>query len=259
LKKLISKIAVAARTDFVKVSAWSAASTIVRMVSGVISTKIIAWVIGPVGIGIVGNFLNSVNIFSMLGTGGIGQGVTKYIAENYDKPEKQQKIIGHAVRIALASTLLVSLFVIIFNQFYGQYIFKTSAYNTIIWLFGASIILYSFNSLFVYIINGFKAYQKFVRLNIISSIGALVISVVLVINFGLFGALLSTIVSQSAIILITIAFVCREPWFREIFSRITIDRKVIRMLGGFTLMTVVSTFMVQFAQLSVRSYIGGAA
>jgi O-antigen/teichoic acid export membrane protein len=255
LKKIIARAAKIAQTDFVKVSSWSAASTVVRMIAGLISTKIAAWTIGPSGMGIVGNFLNSINIVSMLGTGGIGQGVTKMIAEQTADPDKQKKIIAHAVRITLVSTMLVSILVLSFHQFYGRYIFHTDVYNSIIILFGVSIVLYSFNMLFVYIINGFKAYKKYVKVNIAISVASLAVSVLLVLNFGLYGALLSAVASQSVIILVTILFIYREPWFRDIFSKANVDWKIIRSLAGFTAMTVVSTLLVQYAQLSVRTNI----
>jgi O-antigen/teichoic acid export membrane protein len=255
LKKILAKFSRVAKTDFVKVSSWSAISTLVKMVVGFVSTKVAAWTIGTAGMGIVGNFLNSVNIMSMLGTGGIGQGVTKYVAEYYASPEEQKKIIGHAARITLVSTLVVCILVVCFSRQYTYYIFKDYTYTSIVVLFGCSIFLYSFNMLFVYIINGFKEYRKFVRINILSSLLALLVSVILVLNFGLYGALLAAVASQSVIILVTLLFVYKTSWFRDMFRPTSIEWKYVRLLAGFTVMTVVSTIMLQYSQLSIRTYI----
>jgi O-antigen/teichoic acid export membrane protein len=255
LKKIIARVSRVAKTDFVKVSTWSAISTFVRMLSGIISTKIAAWTIGTVGMATVGNFLNSINILSMFATGGIGQGVTKFIAEYYDRPEKQKQIIAHAVRITLVSTVLTTAVVLMFASQYGLLIFKTNQYNSIIILFGILLVLYSFNMLFVYIINGFKQYRRFVRVSVISSVAALAVSVLLVLQFGLYGALLNCVLSQTVIIIVTIAFVYKDDWFRSIFTSIKIDWHMVRLLSGFTAMTLISTFMMQFSQLNVRGYI----
>ncbi|HEX2628161.1 MAG TPA: O-antigen translocase [Chitinophagaceae bacterium] len=255
MKKIINRVSRVAKTDFVKVTSWSAISTFVRMLSGIISTKIAAWTIGTVGMAVVGNFLNSINILSMFATGGIGQGVTKFIAEYYDQPEKQKKVIAHAVRITLVSTILTTLVVLIFANQYGLLIFKSSEYNSIIILFGILLVLYSFNMLFVYIINGFKQYRRFVRVSVISSIAALAVSVLLVLQFGLYGALLNCVLSQTVIIIVTIAFVYKDDWFKSIFRSTAIDWRMIRLLSGFTAMTLISTFMMQFSQLNVRGYI----
>lgn len=220
-----------------------------------ITTKVLAWTVGTVGIGLVGNLINAVNILSMLGTGGIGQGVTKYIAENFDKPKRQQQFIAHAFRLTFFSTLVVSLAIIIFNRKLGKYIFQSDQYNSIIILLGSSIILYALNMLLVYILNGYKQYKKYVKVNVISSLISLFVSVGLVLQFKIYGALSATVAAQSVIIVATLVYVRKDEWFLSLFQRTKIDWNIIKLLGRFSLMTVVSTFVVQFAQLNVRTYV----
>jgi O-antigen/teichoic acid export membrane protein len=255
VQKIISRLLRVAKTDFVKVSAWSALSTGIRMIAGFVSVKIVAKIIGPPGMALVGQFLNAITMISTLGTGCINMGITKYIAEHYDQPDEQNKIISNAARITLFSTLLISFLVIIFNQPIGYYIFKTDKYASLIILFGASISMYSFNMLMVSILNGFKRYKKYVAVNMISSLAALALSVFLVTQFGLYGALLNCIASQSVIILVTLLYVYKEPWFRSLFLSIRIDKDIFKKLGRFTLMILVSATMAPLSQFSVRSYI----
>lgn len=226
------------------------------MLTGVISTKVIAATIGTVGVGLVGNFLNSVAILSLLGTGGIGQGVTKAIAENFDKPEKQQNIIRQAIRITLISTAIVALLVVLFSSVLGDTLFKSQQYRSIIILFGITLILYTVNMLIVSIVNGFKQFKKFISINVVTSIGSLVIGVILVLQYGLYGALISTVLSQTIIVALTFYMVRREQWFRSIFNWVKPDWNVIRVLLSFTLMAVVSILSVQSSQLVVRIHIG---
>lgn len=221
-----------------------------------ISTKVLAWTVGAVGIGLVGNLINAVNILSMLGTGGIGQGVTKYVAENFDRPQRQRQFITHGLRLTLISTLLVSLAIIIFHRPLAYYIFKSHEYNSIVILLGATIVLYAVNMLFVYILNGFKQYRKYVQVNVISSLISLLVSVWLVLQFKIYGALSATIAAQSVIIVVTLHFVKRDEWFRQLFKRSDVDWNIVKLLARFSIMTIVSTFVVQFAQFNVRTYVG---
>src|ERR1700709_1796658 len=108
------------RTDFVKVSAWSGVATLIKMLTSFVSIKVVSKLIGPAGIAMVGQFMNSITMLSALGTGCIGQVVTKYIAEYYDEPERQKSVIGSAVRITLACTVLTSLGVIVFARPLGR-------------------------------------------------------------------------------------------------------------------------------------------
>lgn len=255
MKKIVSRISLAAKTDFVKVSAWSGISTGVKMLTGLISIKVVSTIIGPAGIAVVGQFLNGISMVSMVATGGIGQGVTKFIAQYYDEPEKQRSIISHALKITLVFTALMSLLVILFSSQIAVYIFKTHRYHSLIILFGISISLYSINSLLVNILNGFKAFKKFVLVNIFSSLFGLSTTLLLVLRFGLYGALLNCVVSQSVIIIVTICFLYKEPWFASLFKINSVDWAIVKKLGGFTAMALTSAILIPFAQLTIRSFI----
>ena len=255
LVKIFSKVSRAAKTDFIKVSSWSAASTLVKMATSFVSIKVVSSVVGPPGIAMVGQFLNGITMVSMLATGGIGQGVTKFIAQFYDEPEKQKSVITNALKITLAFTALMSLLVILFSSKLTLYIFKTSQYRSLIILFGLSIALYSLNSLLVSILNGFKAFKKFVLVNIASSLFSLCLTLFLVLRLGLFGALLNCVASQSVVILVTCYFLYKEPWFAALFKSSSVDWSIIKKLSGFTLMALTSAIVVPFAQLSIRSFI----
>ena len=225
------------------------------MITGLVSIKVVAHVVGPAGIAMVGQFLNSISMVSLLGTGGIGQGVTKYIAEYYDEPEKQKSVIVQAVRVTAFSTLVMSLLVIVLSGPFGLYIFKSHDYTLLVILFGISIAFYSFNTLLISILNGFKSFRKFVAANIASSLFGLALSLFLVLQYGLFGALLNCVASQSVIIIVTLLYVYKEPWFKTLFARMRPDWKVIKRLGGFSLMALTSAIVVPLSQITIRSYI----
>jgi O-antigen/teichoic acid export membrane protein len=255
LKRIFPLIKRAIKTDFVKISTWSAASTFIRMIASFVSIKVVAKLIGPSGIALIGQFMNSIALISALSTGFISQGVTKYVAENYDNPEKQKKVIGNAFQITLFSTLLVCLLVMIFHHQLAYFIFQNNKYDGLIIILGISLSLYSLNTLLLSILNGLKLFRKFTIINITISIVTLGISVLLVIWKGLYGALLNCIVSQAAIVLITIFYVRKEPWLKWVFSRKDIDWQIIKKLGGFVVMTIVASMLAPYVQIFIRQQI----
>jgi PST family polysaccharide transporter len=89
----------------------------------------------------------------------------------------------------------------------------------------------------------------------LSSLLGLGIAIVLVLEYGLYGALLNCIVSQSIIILVSLFLLYKEPWFTSLFAKFPTDWQLIKQLGGFTLMSLTSAIVVPFSQLSVRSTI----
>lgn len=243
------------KTDFVKVSTWTAGATLIRMVASFISIKVVAKVIGPSGIALVGQFVNSIAMISSLSTGFISQGVTKYLAENSEDEIKQRLIVSNAVRVTIFSTILTSVLVIVFNGYIGKYIFNTNEYNQLIILLGISLFLYSFNTLLLSIINGFKLYKKFTIINVSISIVSLIVSILLIFSLGLYGALLNCVVSQTVIVSVTLFYIRKEKWFKWLFSKINFDKEVTKKLGGFVLMALVTALVTPYVQIMVRQQI----
>ncbi|HEY0897041.1 MAG TPA: oligosaccharide flippase family protein, partial [Sphingobacteriaceae bacterium] len=69
------------KKEMVKVFSLTAVSTLVKMLTGFISVKIISTLIGPAGVALLGQLTNFSTIFLTFSNGGINNGVTKYIAE----------------------------------------------------------------------------------------------------------------------------------------------------------------------------------
>lgn len=255
LKAVLKRVAGLRKNEFVKISSWSAFATLFRMVAGFVTIKIVSKIIGPAGIALTGQFINGTTIISILGTGCIGQGVTKYIAEYTDDKEKQRTIITNAVRITLVSSLVMMALVLLFYQQLGQYIFKSSQYNNVVIFFGASILFFSLNLILNNIINGFKGFKKYVLINISGSVISLLLTIPIVYFFGVVGALVSYILSQTLIIFVTLYFVRNEAWFFLLKSFGKTDRKTLKLLSGFTLMTFISSLFGPYVQLFIRGYI----
>jgi len=255
LRRIIKSLRSFFRADIIVVSGWSGISTMIKMATSFVSIKVISGIIGPAGIAMVGQFMNTITIVNGVATGSINLGVTKYIAEHYDNPDLQRKVISNATLITLITTALTSIAVILFSSSIGVGIFKNSGYNGLIRFFGATLFLYTLNTLIISILNGYKAFRKFILANIIASLVALAISILLVVFLGVYGALLNCIISQSVIVFVTIFFVFRESWFRTIFSSISFDRKITKNLLKFSLMLLTTSILAPYSQILVRDYI----
>src|SRR5688572_32993426 len=102
------------------------------MITGFVSVKVVAKIIGPPGMALVGQFLNAITMLSTLGTGCINMGNTKYIAEHPNEHDQHKKVIANAPVITIFSTMLVIEVVIVVSRLFGIYIFRTIEYSSII-------------------------------------------------------------------------------------------------------------------------------
>ncbi|MEI2709115.1 MAG: hypothetical protein V9E96_08905 [Chitinophagaceae bacterium] len=74
----------------VKVSSLTAVATAVRVLTNLVLSKVLAVTVGASGIALVGQIINGSNIFMNIASGGLSQGITKYIAETDDEKEKKK-------------------------------------------------------------------------------------------------------------------------------------------------------------------------
>jgi PST family polysaccharide transporter len=159
------------------------------MAAGFISVKVVAVIIGPSGVALVGQLGNFSSIIMAVATGGIATGVTKYIAEYKDDTEVIRGYIGTAVKIALFFSLLCGLFLIMGARILSSKILLDSKYSFVFIVFGVTLIFYVANTLILAVINGYKQFNLYVKASIVSSIVGLILSLLLVIPFGVNGAL----------------------------------------------------------------------
>ena len=85
--------------DIVKVFSLNAIATFVRMIAGLISVKVIAVIIGPAGVALLGQLKNFETILIGLANGGINNGITKYVSEYKEDEEVTKVYISNALRI----------------------------------------------------------------------------------------------------------------------------------------------------------------
>jgi len=128
-------------------------------------------------------------------------------------------------------------------------------YRAVFYVFGGTIILYAFNTLLISVINGFKEFKKYVVANILGSLIGLLFTVILAVNFGIYGALISAVTYQSVVFLLTLLLVLNTKWFKlkEITRKFSKAAAV--KLGHYSLMALVTAIVMPASQLVVRGYI----
>ncbi len=241
--------------NLLKTSFYTALSTAVTYISGFVVTKVVAVKIGPAGMAYVGQFQNTTAIFALLGIAAINSGVIKYLAQYRDDKEKQQQVITTAISIIVCSSILISLFVVVFSQQLSQNIFHTEGLTLIFLLYGLFLTLISLNTLSIAILNGLKEIRKLTIINISASLVNLAFTVGFATTWGLKGVLLAS--SFAAIVVfginITVLKKVGNINFKPSFKKW--NKEIVMMLFAFSLMNIVSGIMTPAAQFSVRTYI----
>ncbi len=240
--------------NLIKTSFYTSISTAITFISGFIVVKVVAIKIGPKGIAFVGQFQNITAILTILATAAISTGVVKYLAEHKNDPSNSRKIINTAFLIVFFSSLIISLFAMSASVVLSEAAFKSKDFWIVYFLFGLFTTVISFNIMFSAILNGLKEIQKFTIVNICSSLIGVTSTVIFAYAFGLTGVLLASTASAVIVFFINVYFFNQlgirwKPDFKSW------DKSVVKMLSGFSLMAIVSGFVMPTMQILVRDRI----
>ncbi|MBS6058873.1 MAG: lipid III flippase WzxE [Pantoea sp.] len=115
-----------------KASVWTAASTLVKIVSGLLVVKLLAVSFGPEGVGQAGNFRQLITVLGVLAGAGIFNGVTKYVAEHQHQPLRLAAVTGTASAMVLSFSLLVAVVFLLAAAPISQALFGHDRYQDII-------------------------------------------------------------------------------------------------------------------------------
>jgi O-antigen/teichoic acid export membrane protein len=188
-------------------------------------------------------------------TGGINNGITKYVAEHSSSQKKINLYLKSSVWIVGAFTLLSSLTLIFGSKYFATIVLNDSKYQSIIIIFGLTLWLYAINNILLSILNGYKQFELFVKINVVSSIVSLLFTCILSYFYGVYGALLSSVTYQSVVVIITFYLCIKSKWFvsTNFFGRFSFLAS--KRLAHYSVMTLVSAATAPVGQLLIRSRI----
>lgn len=240
----------------IKTSLLNAIAVGIRMLTLLCINKILAIYVGPAGYAALGQFQNAVQMISTLASGAINTGVTKYTAEYHDNEAEQRKVWQTAGTIALTGSLVLSVLVFIFRERLALGFLGDAQLSTVFVWFSATLVLFVFNTLLLAILNGKKDIPRYVIANIAGSVLALTITALMVVNWGLLGALIALAVYQSFTFFATLFLCLKTPWFRWRELVGPLDWSVAKNLAKYTAMALTTAATVPLSHILIRNHLG---
>jgi len=252
LKKLIDYIN---NNVLFKVASLNSSSVLIRIISGFLTSKAIAVFIGPEGLALIGNlrnFLNSVQSFAIFGS---YNGVVKYVSEFKNKTQELSKTISTAYYFGFFTTIFVSLFCYYNAGYLNELIFGAYDYTYIFKILALALPFYSLNMFSFSIINGFSKFKILLVINIIGQILGLFITLILIWQNNIDGALISVVITPSIVFLITLVAIINRKDFASLIKVENVSFKTIKKLGSFSMMALVSAILLPLVAIVVRNYL----
>lgn len=241
--------------SLVRVTFLSGLTTLVRLAAGLVVTKVLAVYVGPGGLALLGNFSNFVGMVGLISSGGLTNGVTKYVAEYRNDPAARDAILNAAFRALGVFSLLVSVAVLLSREFLARQLFHSDAYGGPLLVLGFAAIPIGVGTLLLAILNGTKRFGAFFSVNLAAAILGMLGTVCLTMSMGLKGAAYA--VALGPVLLLAAAIPLSRkgsPLNRSILC-LRLSNDALKKLARFSAMTLVSAISIPLTFVFVRSYL----
>ncbi|MFG6686204.1 O-antigen translocase [Mariniflexile sp. HNIBRBA6329] len=253
MKKLIDYIN---NNVLIKVTSLQAASVITRMIAGILTSKAIAVFIGPTGLALIGNLRNFVSSFQNIATLGFYNGAVKYISDFKDDVVELSKTISTVFYAGFTSTILVSFFCYFNAQLINNIIFpEYNNYAFVIKIFAMVLPFYALNIFSFSIMNGFLKYKILIVINIIGQILSMSIALLLIYQNKIIGALISVVIAESLIFLITLVGITNRRSLIPLIKVNSISLSFLKKMSTYSVMALFSAIIMPLVAIAIRSYI----
>ena len=239
--------------EIFKITSLNGINVVLKICIGFVSSKIIAVYVGPAGMALVGNLRNFATMIESVGLLGFQNGIIKYVAENDNDFQKQQKFLSTCIISIASVAVLLSLGLYFFSGFIANKLFgNNSGYESVMVITSLCIPWYIASLFLINVLNGLGLYKKVISINIFGNILGLLIAVILIIQYKTFGALLSIVISPTLLFGITIFYVNKiTPFLRISFQNF--DFEIIKKLSQYSLMALFSSVIGSYVYLSIRN------
>jgi len=241
--------------QLLKVLSLNSISTLVKIVSGFILSKVIAIYIGPKGIGLAGNlrsFFASIQSISSLG---FSNGIIKLTAEYKTDKNKLSKIVSTSFFIGGIAVILISLALFIFSKFWSVLILNEPSYELLIKVLALALPFITINYLLLAVINGVEKYKIYVLTNIIGSIISLVFTTIFILNFNLKGLLFSIVILPALGLIVSLSLLLKHRNLYVLFKIKNIDLTILKNLSEYSLMAIISALLIPTTLIAIRNHI----
>lgn len=239
-----------------KVAYLNRATVLTRIIAGILTSKAIALLIGVEGMALIGNMRNFLSAVHASATLGFYNGLVKYIAETKENVKELSKTISTAYYLGFVSTFLVA-FICYYNaDVINGFLFSENYnYAYVIRILAIALPFYSLNMFCFAIMNGFSKYRMLLVINIIGQLLGLGITLLLIYQSKIDGALIAAVITPSLLVLMTVVAIMNQRSLVSSVKLSNVNWEVLKKFGPFAVMTLVTAIAVPLVSIVIRNYI----
>ncbi|CFQ42761.1 lipid III flippase WzxE [Yersinia bercovieri] len=236
-----------------KASIWTAGSTLIKIGVGLLVVKLLAVTFGPSGVGQAGNFRQLITVLGVLSGAGIFNGITKYVAEYHQQPERLRAVLGTSSAIVLGFSTLLALIFLLAAKPVSIALFGHSDYQNVVRAVALIQMGIAYANLFLAILKGYRDAMG----NALAVIGGSLIGVLayyICFRIGGYpGALVGLALVPALVVIPAAAMLIRRKTIPLSYLKLSWDKALASHLGKFTIMALITSVTLPVAYVMMRN------
>ncbi|EOS93596.1 lipid III flippase WzxE [Erwinia tracheiphila] len=236
-----------------KASVWTATSTLVKIAAGLLVVKMLALAFGPDGVGRAGNFRQLITVLGVLAGAGIFNGVTKYIAEYQQQPQRLRAATGTASTIVLVFSCVLAVIFLLFAEPISIALFALGDYQDVVRIVAFLQMGIAWANLLLAIVKGFRDAQGNALVLISGSLAGVAAWFACYWLGGYGGALVGMALVPALVVMPAGVMLVRREHLPLRFLMPAWDAEVARNLSKFTLMALITSVTLPVAWIMMRN------
>jgi len=236
-----------------KASVWTAASTLVKIGAGLLVVKLLAVSYGPAGVGQAGNFRQLVTVLGVLAGAGIFNGVTKFVAQYHDSPERLRSVVGTSSAMVLGFSTLLALIFVLAAAPISQGLFGHTHYQGLVRLVALVQMGIAWANLLLALLKGFRDASGNALVLIAGSVIGVTAYFLCYRLGGYEGALLGLALVPALVVIPAAIMLAKRNVIPLAYLRLRWDGWIAGQLGKFTLMALITSVTLPVAYVMMRN------
>lgn len=243
------------RNLLLKMTSLNAVVIIIRLIISVFVQRLLAVTLGEAGIAKIGQLRNLVQMLTSTSSLGIFNGVVKYVSEHENDTKQLSKLFSSAFIFGAIGSV-ISAVVLFFNADYiSMRLFGSTAFVDLIKCLSLLPPVIGLNRILYGLINGLSDYKKHAKIELGGYILSVVLLLICLYYYNLKGVLFAIILSP-LISFIVVLFIFFDKLKTHIkLKELRVDFSYAKPLLAFTLMSFISTVLLNYIELDVRTTI----
>lgn len=244
------------KSSLFKVTSLNSVSVVLKIITGLISSKIIAVFLGAPGMALVGNMRNFFTSVETISTLGFQNGIVKYSAENQENESELKKVISTIFFSLIGASIIFGLVLFLFATNWNDEVFGSDfSYDFVFKILALTLPFYVINLFLISVINGFGKFKAVIFINIFGNLIGLLVSILLIYRYNIAGALISIAITPALLFFISLFYSAKEFSLTKNISLSSFDFSIIKNLSSYSIMALVYGFIGPLVYLAIRNYI----